>query len=144
LNLSWEVREGLAKASHRLRPSRRAQKGFAAKNSSLEAQIANLADEITYYSHDLDDGLDSELLSEKELSKNVRVWAQAARAGEKRIRRCPMNAAVISRFARSLTCKSATWWKPASASLKKPTSNPPMMFAVFPSRSSNTVRNGAS
>ncbi len=82
LNLSWEVREGLAKHQTAYdHPGGR--KGFAAKNSSLEAQIANLADEITYYSHDLDDGLDSELLSEKELAKNVRVWAQAARAVKK-------------------------------------------------------------
>ncbi len=82
LNLSWEVREGLAKHQTAYdRPDRR--KGFAAKNSSLEAQIANLADEITYYSHDLDDGLDSGLLSEAHLAKNVRVWAQAARAVKK-------------------------------------------------------------
>jgi len=79
LNLSWEVLEGLAKHQTAYdHPDRR--KGFDAKNSSLEAQIANLADEITYYSHDLDDGLDSGLLSEKHLTKNVRVWAQAARA----------------------------------------------------------------
>ena len=78
LNLSWEVREGLAKHHTAYdHPGRR--KGFAAKNSSLEAQIANLADEITYYSHDLDDGLDSGLLSEKELAANVRVWAHAAK-----------------------------------------------------------------
>ncbi len=78
LNLSWEVREGLVK-HHTVwdHPGRR--KGFAAKNSSLEAQIANLADEITYYSHDLDDGLDSGLLSEKKLCREVRIWAQAAR-----------------------------------------------------------------
>ena len=82
LNLSWEVREGLAKHQTAYdHPDRR--KGFAAKNSSLEAQIANLADEITYYSHDLDDGLDSGLLSETHLAKNVRVWAQAARAVKK-------------------------------------------------------------
>jgi dGTPase len=79
LNLSWEVLEGLAKHHTAYdHPARR--KGFDAKNSSLEAQIANLADEITYYSHDLDDGLDSGLLSEKHLTKNVRVWALAARA----------------------------------------------------------------
>jgi dGTPase len=71
--------EGLAKHLTAYdHPDRR--KGFAAKNSSLEAQIANLADEITYYSHDLDDGLDSGLLSETHLAKNVQVWAQAARA----------------------------------------------------------------
>ncbi len=77
LNLSWEVREGLVKHFTAYdHPGRR--QGFDAKNSSLEAQVANLADEITYYSHDLDDGLDSGLLSEKELSRHVRLWKQAA------------------------------------------------------------------
>jgi dGTPase len=42
--------------------------------------VANLSDEITYYSHDLDDGLDSGLLSEKKLGREVRIWRQAARA----------------------------------------------------------------
>src|ERR1700761_9224294 len=78
LNLSWEVREGLVKHYTAFdHPSKRAD--FAAKNSSLEAQIANLADEITYYSHDLDDGLESGLLSEKQLCKDVRIWNQATR-----------------------------------------------------------------
>ncbi|HEY4417806.1 MAG TPA: deoxyguanosinetriphosphate triphosphohydrolase [Verrucomicrobiae bacterium] len=78
LNLSWEVREGLAK-HHTAYDHPGKRKGFDAKNSSLEAQIANLADEITYYSHDLDDGLDSGLLSEKELIRHVRIFAHAAK-----------------------------------------------------------------
>jgi len=82
LNLSWEVREGLAK-HHTAYDHPGERRGFAAKNSSLEAQIANLADEITYYSHDLDDGLDSELLSEKKLAANVHVWAHAAKLVKK-------------------------------------------------------------
>ena len=82
LNLSWEVREGLAK-HHTAYDHPAKRNGFDAKNSSLEAQIANLADEITYYSHDLDDGLDSGLLSEKELTAKVRVWAQAAKLVKK-------------------------------------------------------------
>src|SRR2546430_5205995 len=65
LNLTWEVREGLVKHftgyDH---PSKR--KGFPARSSSLEAQVANLADEITYYTHDLDDGLTAGLFSEKQ------------------------------------------------------------------------------
>jgi dGTPase len=88
LNLSWEVREGLAKHHTAYdHPGRRA--GFYAKNSSLEAQIANLADEITYYSHDLDDGLDSGLLSEKELAANVRFWARAAKLVQTEYGRLP-------------------------------------------------------
>jgi dGTPase len=82
LNLSWEVREGLVKHFTAYdHPSKRS--GFDAKNSSLEAQVANLADEITYYSHDLDDGLDARLLSEAELERNVTVWRDAARKVKK-------------------------------------------------------------
>lgn len=79
LNLTWEVREGLAKheTGFDVPPGGEA---FPHHQSSLEAQIANLADEVTYYSHDLDDGLDSGLLDEKKLIKEVRVWAKAARA----------------------------------------------------------------
>lgn len=78
LNLSWEVREGLVKHFTAYdHPGKR--KGFDAKNSSLEAQVANLADEITYYSHDLDDGLDAGLLSETELNQHLSVWREAAR-----------------------------------------------------------------
>ena len=73
LNLTWETREGLVKhfnpADH---PSKR--DGFDAKSNSLEAQVANLADEITYYSHDLDDGLDSNLLDEEDLKTHVQIW----------------------------------------------------------------------
>ena len=78
LNLSWEVLEGLAK--HETAFDCPAGKmGFRARQPALEAQVANLADEITYSSHDLDDGLDAGLLSETELSRNVRIWAEAAR-----------------------------------------------------------------
>jgi dGTPase len=77
LNLTWEVREGLVK--HRTaydRPT--GGPGFAAQSPSLEAQVANLADEIAYSSHDLDDGLDSGLLSEKQLNQEVKLWRQTS------------------------------------------------------------------
>jgi dGTPase len=79
LNLSWETREGLVKHYTSYdHPSRR--KGFDARSSSLEAQVANLSDEIAYYSHDLDDGIESGLLTEKELRKYVRIWRNAHRS----------------------------------------------------------------
>ncbi len=58
LNLTWEVREGLIKhkSSYDL-PG--LHKDFTSKSPSLEAQIANLADELIYSSHDLDDGLEA-------------------------------------------------------------------------------------
>jgi dGTPase len=79
LNLSWEVREGLAKHQTTYDSPDEAI-GFEFNSPSLEAQVSNLADEITYYSHDLDDGLESELLSERELMQNIEIWANAANA----------------------------------------------------------------
>ena len=88
LNLTWEVREGLVKHySAYDHPSRR--HGFNAKHSSLEAQVANLADEITYSSHDLDDGLDSGLLSERQLARDVRFWTEAANRVKRQHGRLP-------------------------------------------------------
>ncbi|MCX6882564.1 MAG: dNTP triphosphohydrolase [Verrucomicrobia bacterium] len=76
LNLSWEVREGLVKHFTAYdHPGRR--EGFEARSSSLEAQVANLADEVAYYSHDLDDGLEEDLLNEDDLMRDVRIWAYA-------------------------------------------------------------------
>ena len=45
---------------------------------SLEAQIANLADEITYYSHDIDDGLDFQLITPLQLEE-LEVWQHSLR-----------------------------------------------------------------
>jgi dGTPase len=64
LNLTFEVREGLQKYERK--------DGFP----SLEAQIADLADEITYYSHDLDDAVDFEILTAEQLSEND-VWKRS-------------------------------------------------------------------
>jgi dGTPase len=82
LNLTWEVREGLMKHSAGEAHPARAH-GLAANCSSLEAQVANLSDEIAYYSHDLDDGLDSGLLSEKQLRRDVVLWGRADKAVKK-------------------------------------------------------------
>src|SRR5271170_6684818 len=78
LNLTWEVREGLLKHQTSYdQPGLR--KAFPHKSPSLEAQIANLADELIYGSHDLDDGLEAGLLSEKKLMRDVRLFADASR-----------------------------------------------------------------
>jgi dGTPase len=75
LNLTYEVREGLAKhVTTYDKPGETI--GFEVKNPSLEGQIANLADEITYYSHDLDDGLEAKLLQESDLG-HIKVWQDA-------------------------------------------------------------------
>ena len=82
LNLTFEVREGLRKhgAFHEMEDVT----GLPAASKShrcpsLEAQVADLADEITYYSHDLDDAVDFEILDAAQLKKNE-VWQRSLRA----------------------------------------------------------------
>ena len=70
LNLTHEVREGLQKHA-KFYQGTDDEKPHA--QPSLEAQLSNLADEITYYSHDLDDGLDFQLLEPEQLAA-LTVW----------------------------------------------------------------------
>ncbi|CAN5240634.1 deoxyguanosinetriphosphate triphosphohydrolase [soil metagenome] len=76
LNLTSEVREGLQK--HKVAQASSWQSGASKLEActTLEAQIANLADEITYYSHDLDDAVDFQILSSDQLEENT-VWRQS-------------------------------------------------------------------
>ena len=73
LNLTFEVREGLQKHQAFARSDDEREKFVC---PSLEAQIANLADEITYYSHDLDDAVDFEILDSGQLDENA-VWQRS-------------------------------------------------------------------
>jgi len=77
LNLTFEVREGLRKHQAFYDPPTPGEEKY--RCPSLEAQIANLADEITYYSHDLDDSVDFEILSAAQLEENA-VWQRSHRA----------------------------------------------------------------
>jgi dGTPase len=84
LNLTFEVREGLRKhgAFNDMAEVTGAQAPEALQSyrcPSLEAQVADLADEITYYSHDLDDAVDFEILDAAQLEKSE-VWRRSLRA----------------------------------------------------------------
>jgi dGTPase len=94
LNLTFEVREGLRKHQafyempevarpSRLQDENRKPEACATLEKSccpsLEAQVADLADEITYYSHDLDDAVDFEILSAAQLEENE-IWRRTHRA----------------------------------------------------------------
>ncbi|MEM9281619.1 MAG: deoxyguanosinetriphosphate triphosphohydrolase [Verrucomicrobiota bacterium] len=74
LNLSYEVIEGLKKHDEGyVRRDVHTGEETRFSSPSVEAQIANLADEITYYSHDLDDGFQHQLLREEQLSE-IELW----------------------------------------------------------------------
>jgi dGTPase len=75
LNLTYEVREGVAK--HTTRWDTPSTGGFEPGPPSLEAQAVELADSIAYDNHDLDDGLEAGILAEQALEE-VPIWAQAA------------------------------------------------------------------
>lgn len=75
LNLTFETREGILKHCSRANAQRieAAQPGGVARRfldrsqPSLEAQLCNLADEIAYNAHDIDDGVRSGLITPEQL-----------------------------------------------------------------------------
>ncbi|MEO6848252.1 MAG: deoxyguanosinetriphosphate triphosphohydrolase [Chthoniobacterales bacterium] len=95
LNLSQEVLEGLQK--HKRPSASESSGGPRYYCPTLEAQTANLADEITYYSHDLDDGLESGLLTADQLME-VDVWRDAMHtisSGKRRLTKGERNRYII-------------------------------------------------
>jgi dGTPase len=72
LNLAWETLEGIVKHESEYDVSD-ATDFEPTWRASLEAQIANLADETAYNAHDLDDGLRSGLLEARQLV-DIQIW----------------------------------------------------------------------
>ena len=70
LNLCFETREGILKhcsVKHARELGEVGQRFLDRTQPSLEAQLANLADEIAYNNHDIDDGLRSGLLTREQM-----------------------------------------------------------------------------
>lgn len=94
LNLTWEVREGILKHTTRFDYAGKINNKDDKLNiptsyagidltdldpqipPSLETQVVDIADEIAYDNHDLDDGLNSKLLDIKDLQK-IELWNKA-------------------------------------------------------------------
>jgi dGTPase len=75
LNLCYETREGIIKHETDYDSPSPVKDDFDPSSSaSLEAQIANIADEIAYNAHDLDDGLKSDYIKLDQLKK-VDLWS---------------------------------------------------------------------
>lgn len=72
LNLCYETREGILKHVARKNAVKLGALGerfLQKRQPSLEAQLANFADEIAYNNHDVDDGLRSELITLEQLEE---------------------------------------------------------------------------
>ena len=70
LNLMFETREGILKHCSRKNAEHLGELGqrfLQRKQPGLEAQLANIADEIAYNNHDLDDGLRAKLIKVEQL-----------------------------------------------------------------------------
>ena len=72
LNLTWEVREGMVKHESEYDISDASDYNPDLRGN-LEAQIANVADELAYTAHDLDDGLRSGTLTPRML-EGISLW----------------------------------------------------------------------
>ena len=86
LNLMFETREGILKHCSRVNAERLGELGqrfLDGTQPSLEAQLANLADEIAYNNHDVDDGLRSGLITLEQLDE-VPIFAVQRREAEAR------------------------------------------------------------
>lgn len=71
LNLSYEVREGIVK--HETKNHTVSSDFNPDERSSLEASLVDIADEITYNAHDIDDGLSSGIITPDDL-RQLGFW----------------------------------------------------------------------
>jgi dGTPase len=81
LNLTFETREGILKhcsLANARQLGELGQRFIDRTQPSLEAQLTNLADEIAYNNHDIDDGLRSGLLTMKQMEE-VELFARLHR-----------------------------------------------------------------
>ena len=85
LNLSWETREGIIKHSSEYDGGRspELQAYHPEWRPTLEAQIIDLADEIAYNNHDIDDGIKAGLICPDELN-DVTLWRETAAIVDKK------------------------------------------------------------
>jgi len=101
LNLTAEVRRGILRHASPF-DLKRMGKADIPGPWLLEIQVVDIADEIAYDNHDLDDGLQSGLLSDEDL-KGVPIWAEVKntvkgerKPGDEKIRRSQMIRALIN------------------------------------------------
>jgi dGTPase len=78
LNLTYESCEGIVKHETEYDVSSVPEEYEPEKRAGLEAQIANVADELTYTTHDLDDGLYSGLITPRQLD-GLGLWEMGKR-----------------------------------------------------------------
>jgi dGTPase len=102
LNLSFEVREGLAKHSRDFGPGEHPdlEEYLPGLRPPLEAQLIDLADEIAYNTADLDDAVSASLLHPAEVAADAPYYRELHEAAETQFPGAPESA----RFYETLRC----------------------------------------
>ena len=119
LNLSFETREGILKhcSLNNARLLGELGQRFLDKTQpSLEAQLTNLADEIAYNNHDIDDGLRSGLLTMEQMME-VELFARHRRAVETQYPGLPGRRAVYETIRLMITAMTADLVETSAARL---------------------------
>ncbi len=109
LNLTFETREGILKhcSLNNARTLAELGRRFLDKSQpSLEAQLTNLADEIAYNNHDIDDGLRSGLLTMEQMNE-VDLFARHRHAVEKEYPGLPGRRALYETIRLMITAMTA-------------------------------------
>ncbi len=79
LNLTYEVREGIIKHSTAFDKPRPSGTFDTGGSPILEIQVVDIADEIAYDNHDLDDGITSGFIKEADLA-DIKLWSGSGMA----------------------------------------------------------------
>jgi dGTPase len=109
LNLMFETREGILKHCSQANARQLGELGrrfLERTQPSLEAQLTNLADEIAYNNHDIDDGLRSGLITMAQMEE-VDLFARHRRAVEAQYPGLPGRRALYETSRRMITVMAA-------------------------------------
>jgi dGTPase len=130
LNLTFETREGILKHCSRTKAASLGQLGqrfLQGRQPSLEAQLTNLADEIAYNSHDVDDGLRSGLITVDQL-RGVRLFREQHETVRRLYPDLPARRTIHEVVRRLINCQVTDLVTTSSDTLR--THNPPDIEAV--------------
>jgi len=102
LNLTFEVREGIAKHSHDFNPGEipELDEYLPGLRPPLEAQLIDLADEVAYNTADLDDAVSAGLLQPADIAAEVAYYRDLFEAAETQF----PGASASARFHETLRC----------------------------------------
>ncbi len=87
LNLTWEVRAGLRKHQAHI-PGAELDGKPLGPFQQIEAQIADIADDITYHAHDVDDARDAGVITDQQLA-GYELWQKAAERARRQFPNLP-------------------------------------------------------